>query len=70
MLLVFRRSGPGSYRSRERRGVLFQNETYLILQQSTADSLELESAFSEQPRSLENTRQALPACRRGDILYI
>ena len=54
MVLVFNRGGPGSYRSRERREVISQNETQFYSKAHTADSQELESAFSEQRSSLEH----------------
>ena len=71
MLAVFNRGGPGSYRRREPRGVISQKETQ-ILQQSTAHSQGLESAFSEQRSSLENHSQDKPShtrlLRRRDMM--
>ena len=53
MLPVINRGGPGSYRSRERCGVISQKETQFYSKAQQIRSEELESAFSEQKSSLE-----------------
>ena len=55
-LLVFNRGGPGSYRSRQRRGVASQEEARFYPAKHSI-SQELDSAFSEQRSSLEHHTQ-------------
>ena len=63
MLLVFNRGGPGSYRSRERRGVISQKETlfYSIAQPIPRS---LNQHFQKQPSLPENHTQDKPSPTR------
>ena len=55
MLLVFSRGGPGSYRSRERRGVISQKETQFY---SKAQQIprRLHKHFQNNPRFARKPR--------------
>ena len=79
MLLVLNRGGPGSYRSRQRRGVISQEETRFY--PAKYSSSLLRDAQQIDPRSLtqhfqnsgvrlkttHRTRRALPACCGGEV---
>ena len=48
MLLVFNRGGPGSYRSRELRGMISQKETRFYSERSTTDSRSLNQHYQNR----------------------
>ena len=68
MLLVFNCGGPGSYRSRERRGVISQKETqfYSKAQQIPRSLNQFFQNNRVRSKTTHKTRQALPACCGGE----
>ena len=72
MMLVFNRGGPGSYRRRERRGVIPQKETqfYSKAQQIPRSLNQHFQNNRVRSKTTHKTRQALPACCGGNFFLV
>ena len=72
MLAVFNRGGPGSYRRRERRGVIPQKETqfYSKAQQIPRSLNQHFQNNRVRSKTTHKTRQALPACCGGNFFLV
>ena len=69
MLLVINRRAPGSYRCRERRGVISQKETQLY-SKGQHISRSMNQHFHDnrvRSKTTHRTRQALTACCGGEV---
>ena len=72
MLPVINRGGPGSYRRRERRGVIPQKETqfYSKAQQIPRSLNQHFQNNRVRSKTTHKTRQALPACCGGNFFLV